>query len=200
VFKAMRDGGAIAADARFSSRDPGCRICRQSSFFADPTEWTTVRDAHQDAVGREIGRILEVIPADDPLIQFDIANEIRDLYTGDETITAHAPRRSLDQKWRGIWPTSSHSRPLFQRTWLSATTSALELKRPATYSGRKDLGVCVTVANEIVTRSPRPVDYIHMPVLPEADATFFPPLSDLSIGNTRLISALSFHDAQEERS
>ena len=42
-----------------------------------------------------------------------------------------------------------------------------------------DIGICVRLANEAVARAGRRVDYVHMPVMPDADDAFFAPLADL---------------------
>jgi hypothetical protein len=196
VFASLRTAGAIAAGARFQVALPATSSA-VTSFFAEPSEWDVVYEAYQAAVKREIALMLDVIPADDLAIQFDIANEVRDLYAGDSAITSHAPDWPLARKWdwhlAGIEPLAAAvpdeavlGYHLCFGTWGGWPHTP----------GVKDLGVCVQLANEIVARAPRPVDYIHMPVLPDADAAFFKPLSNLSLEATRLYFGLAYHDGE----
>jgi hypothetical protein len=52
----------------------------------------------------------------------------------------------------------------------------------------------VAGGREVVASAERRVDFIHMPVVPDADQRFFEPLADLNIGDTRLYLGLIHHD------
>jgi hypothetical protein len=60
-----------------------------------------------------------------------------------------------------------------------------------------DIGICVRLANEAVARAGRRVDYVHMPVMPDADDAFFVPLQDLDIGDTKTYMGIVLHDGLE---
>ena len=57
----------------------------------------------------------------------------------------------------------------------------------------ENLDLCVRLSNEAVRRSPRRVDYVHMPVTRHAGEGFFAPLQDLDIGETRVFLGLVHH-------
>jgi hypothetical protein len=59
--------------------------------------------------------------------------------------------------------------------------------------GRKDLRLCVDLANVIVSATRRHVDYVHMPVARTTDPRFFEPLADLDIGDTRVYLGMVHH-------
>jgi hypothetical protein len=56
------------------------------------------------------------------------------------------------------------------------------------------MAVCVRLANEAFARAGRRVDYVHMPVLPDAGERFFEPLRDLAIGEARPYLGLVLDD------
>jgi hypothetical protein len=55
----------------------------------------------------------------------------------------------------------------------------------------ENLALCVWMANLAISRSPRRVDWIHMPVpIGRRDDTYFAPLKDLRIDQTRIYLGL----------
>jgi hypothetical protein len=191
TFCRLREQGTIPADARFQVALPasGSAI---TAFFADPGDWPRVYAAYRRGMAREIREMLEVIPAEDLVIQWDIAAEMRDLYAGDEKVTPWAPHRTSEEKWE------AHLADI--ETLAGDVPEDVVLGYHLCFGtwggwphtpGLHDLGVCVRLANEILSRASRPVDYIHVPVLPDAGDEFVAPLGDLRLGDTGSSSASS---------
>jgi hypothetical protein len=68
-------------------------------YFDDVANWPMVHEAYVRAMKAEISKMLEVIPADDLLIQLDLAWEVVDLSIGDEQYFPWWPESTLDQKF-----------------------------------------------------------------------------------------------------
>jgi hypothetical protein len=60
-----------------------------------------------------------------------------------------------------------------------------------------DMGVAVRLANEAVARAGRRVDYVHLPVMPDADDAYFGPMDGLAIGDTRPFLGIVLDDGLE---
>jgi hypothetical protein len=196
-FVALREAGEIRSEARFQVCLPatGSAI---TTFFAEPDQWPVLYDAYRTAVSREVELMLEVIPAADLVIQFDLAAEVRDLYLGDRPPLPWSPAWTSEEKWRwhlaDIAPLAAHvpedvalGYHLCFGTWGGWPHTP----------GVEDIGVCVRLANELVARVPRQVDYIHLPVLPDCDESFVAPMAGLRLGDTRLYVGLAYHDGAE---
>jgi hypothetical protein len=59
------------------------------------------------------------------------------------------------------------------------------------------MGVAVRLANEAVARAGRRVDYVHLPVMPDADDAYFGPMDGLAIGDTRPFLGIVLDDGLE---
>jgi hypothetical protein len=53
------------------------------------------------------------------------------------------------------------------------------------------------LANEAVARAGRRVDYVHIPVMPDAAAEFFAPLQSLRLGDTRTYLGVVLGDGRD---
>jgi hypothetical protein len=197
VFRRLREAGEISAVARFQVAIPasGSAI---TSFFHEPADWDIVTAAYRDAVAREIDEILAAIPPEDLVIQYDIAAEGRDLYLGDRPALPWSPKRTSEEKWASYLADVA---PL-----AAAVPESVVLGYHLCFGtwggwphtpGLEDLGVCVRLASEIVARTGRAVDYVHIPVLPDADEAFLEPLAGLDLGDTRLYLGIVYHDGPE---
>lgn len=78
TFKQLRADGVIPDGVRFQVCLPATGSA-VSYFFSEPDEWPIIHAAYHEAIGREIEKILEVVPAEDLQIQFDFAMEFVDL-------------------------------------------------------------------------------------------------------------------------
>lgn len=197
TFCQLRERGTIPAEARFQVSLPasGSGIM---TFFADPDDWPAAYAAYRRGMVREIGEMLEVIPPEDLVIQWDIAAEMRDLYAGDDKVIPWAPDRTAAEKW------AAHLSDI--GTLAGDVPEEVVLGYHLCFGtwggwphtpGLENLGVCVRLANEILARASRPVDYIHLPMLPDAGDAFVAPLGNLQLGDTRLFVGLVYHDGVE---
>ena len=196
TFRELRDRGVIPSHVRFQVCLPttGAAIMM---FFADPGDWPVAYAAYQDAIRREISRMLERIPAGDLVIQWDIAAEVRDLAAGAGRVVAWAPDQSPEEKWQ------RHTADL------SALSSGIPEETLLGYhfcfgtwggwphSHVPDMGLCARLSNEAVARAGRTVDYVHLPVMPTAADAFFEPLTGLRIGDTKPYLGLVLDDGTE---
>ena len=189
IFRRLRDEGVIARGVRFQvslvATDSGTNV-----YFDDVANWPTVHGAYVRAMTAEISKMLEVIPADDLLIQLDLAWEVVDLSIGDEQYFPWWPESTLDQKFDRYM------------TGLVQLASAVPENVPlglhwcyGTWGGwpmteMPNLELCVRLSNEAVKRIKRHVDYVHMPVVPNPDDAFLAPLRNLNIGDTRVFLGL----------
>jgi hypothetical protein len=197
AFKRERAAGNIADGVRFQVTFPG--VGSNIEYFFEPASWPVISEAYLGAVKRDIDRISEVVPAEDLSIQFDICFELMDLATGDQHHYLAWPERTYEEK-------VEHHAEQFNELPKYVPDGALMGVHLCygTWGGwpmvdMKDLSHCVRMANELTSRAPRRVDYVHMPATPEADGDFFAPLADLDIGQARLILGIvHFHDGHGE--
>lgn len=186
VFRMMRDAGRFPPGQRFMV----CLPMTNSGvdlFVRDPADRAIVYEGFEDAIGREIRRMLEVIPAEDLLIQWDACVEVLD-------IEGFFP-------WSDKSTAFGHNVAAFGRV-SAQVPSGVQLGYHLCYGTLggwpmlrpRDLGLCVQLANEAVQRSGRRVDYVHMPVPRHVAAAYFQPLRALRTGHTRIYLGL-IHDS-----
>jgi hypothetical protein len=184
TFRRLRDDGVIPADARFQVSFPATGSAVMG-FFARPADWPIVYDAYRRAIRHEVAQIVASIPNDDLVIQWDIASEVRDILAGDAPLLPWSPQTSLDEKWeRHLGDMGQLSGDIPEEVILGYHF-CFGPWRGWPKSVAPDMGVAVRLANEAVARAGRRVDYVHLPVMPDADDTYFGPMRELDIGNTR---------------
>src|SRR5205823_7303903 len=133
-----------------------------------------------------IESILEVVPAAELTVQFDLAWEVVDLSMGLAPVFPWGPRQTVEEKF------SRHTaslRPLAKSVpekvalgfhWCYGTWGGWPM------SEMPDLALCVDLSNEAARCAGREVDYFHMPVVRVPDAAFFAPLEALRVGRSRV--------------
>jgi hypothetical protein len=183
IFRRLRDEGVIPPGARFKVSFPttGSAIM---GFFAQPEDWPVVYGAYRRAIRAEVAAIAEIVPHDELAVQWDTASEVRDILAGDEPLLPWSPQTSLEEKW------SRHLDDMNQLAGVVPEGALLGYHFcfgtwggwPKSYA--PDISTCVRLANEAVARAGRRVDFVHMPVMPDADDAFLAPLARLSIGDT----------------
>jgi hypothetical protein len=193
IFLRLREEGTIAEGRRFQVSIPSTSSA-VDQFFDQHEQWPVIHDAYIRAVGREIERILETIPADDLAIQFDLAWEVNDLSLGDERYFDFWPQTTYDEKM------SRHTDLLVALTaqvpedvvmglhWCYGTWGGWPM------TDMPNLQLCVDLSNNVVPRAGRHVDYVHMPVTLSPPAGFFDPLRELEIGDTKVYLGLIHHE------
>jgi hypothetical protein len=193
TFCARRDAGEIAPNVRFQVSLPATSS-GVDQFFDDPVQWPVVHAAYRDAMRREIQTILQTIPADDLVIQFDLAWEVVDLSIGDEQYFPFWPEATFAEKFARHTDLLVELCPdipdevLLGFHWCYGTWGGWPM------TDMQDLALCVALSNDTVPRAGRRVDYVHMPVTVDPGPEFFAPLADLDIGDMRVYLGLVHHE------
>jgi hypothetical protein len=197
VFRRLRDEGVIAEDLRFQVCLPA-PFSAIAAFFPDPEQWLDVYRAYTDGIGREIAHMLETIPADELVIQFDLCYEVIDLVSGEDQFLPFWPQWTFEEKLeRHTAPLAELTRGIPDETvlglhWCYGTWGGWPM------IGMEDLGLCVQLSNHATRHIKRRLDYVHMPVVRHPGERFFAPLDDLDIGEARVYLGLVHHtDAVE---
>jgi len=173
VFRRLRNEGVIPASTRFQMSLPSMvAVCSQ---HIDAEDQERVEPHYEQALGREIVRMLEHIPAKDLAIQWDICQEVL----------------AIEGAWQVYYP------ELFEGAVQRLCRLAALVPEPCEVGfhlcygdpGHKhikepdSLGLCVSLANALCTAAPRSVSWIHMPVPRERhDAAYVAPLRELQLG------------------
>ena len=192
VFRRLRDEGVIPPGVRFQMSLPS-PTARSTAASRTPASGADIYDAYVEGIRGEIRKALEVIPADDLVIQWDVALEFLDLFLG-------------EKKWLRFWPTLTPQEK-FQRhaeqldhLWQEIPSDTLLGIHWCfgTWGGwpmadLPDLDLCVEMSNEAKRRFGRRLDYVHMPVVLEPEESFFAPLDRLDIGDTRVFLGMIHH-------
>jgi hypothetical protein len=192
VFARLREEGVIPAGVRLQVAFPasGSGI---NPFFEDLDQWEQAHRAYEAGMRNEVAKMLEVIPAEDLLIQWDLAWEVVDVASGDDAFYDFWPHQTTEEKlqrhsrqlgelWKGI-----PDEVLLGYHWCYGTRGGWPM------TAMQDLSICVALSNEAIRRAGRAIDFVHMPVSHEPDDAFFAPLNDLEIGDTRLYLGLVHH-------
>jgi hypothetical protein len=197
IFVRLREEGILPSGSRFQVSLPATGSAVMG-FFARADEWPVIYDAYRRAIRAEVARIVERVPREDLVVQWDIASEVRDLLAGDRPLLPWSPQTSLEEKWQrhlGDMDELSYEIPdevglgyhFCFGTWGGWPKSRSD-----------DISIHVRLANEAVRRAGRRVDYVHMPVMPDAADDFFPPLEGLEIGGTKPFLGIVLNDGMEE--
>lgn len=172
TFAQLKADGVIPASVRFQVSIPSA-IALTAGFFEMP-ERATVEPIIEAALGHEVATIAAAIPHDQLAIQWDICHEV---VAADGGLPLH---------YDDVLP-GSIARVV---RLLGFVPDDIEAGIHLCYGdpGHKhiiepaDLSTCVNYANGIAAASPRPLNFIHMPVPRDrGDAAYFAPLVALSL-------------------
>lgn len=198
VFRRLRDEGVVPEGVRFQMCLPAPHSAIDG-FLEDNSQWPELYAAYVEGIRREIAEALEVIPADELVIQWDAAWEFVDMAMGERNYFAFWPKltpeqkferhaEQLDELWQGIPEETLLGYHWCYGTWGGWPMTAME-----------DLDLCVRMSNEAKKRTGRRLDYVHMPVIRQPDERFFAPLDDLDVGDTKVFLGIVHHtDGVEE--
>lgn len=187
VFRRLRDAGLIPADIRF-------QVCLPTPesilvFFRDPDQLARIIPAYTDAMEREVQKVVEEIPAEDLLIQWDVCSELLDI-EGTFPWTQRGDPGPLQRYTRAVQRLSSSIPEQVQVGYhlCYADLGHQHMKEP------QDLGLVVRMANDTIANSQRRVDYFHVPVPRNRDDDeYFAPLQDLDVGDAKMFLGLVHH-------
>jgi hypothetical protein len=181
TFTRLRDAGELPAGARFqvSLPTPHAAIV---SHFADVGRWPMLLGAWARAMQRGYEAILREIPAEDLVIQLDYCTEFADICG----------------TWGGGGPDGPPQEERIRRHTDASYLAPLSEGLPETVtlgyhvclgafpdwpmSPQQDLSLVVEVANRLIANTPRRVDFLHLPVMDDADKAYFAPLHELTPG------------------
>ena len=190
VFRELRRLNEIPPGMRFQVSLPtplaGC-----ATYFDRPADRELAYRAYEPAMMREASEICRQIPAQDLAIQWDVCIEVLEIASGRTVLDGDPWTRAGAQ---------------FERIAQAIPATAM-LGYHLCYGDLghhhmvepDDLALCVRMANLAISRSPRRVDWIHMPVpINRCDDTFFAPLRDLQNVETRIyLGLVHYHDGVE---
>ena len=194
AFEALRAEGKVAPALRFQVSIP----LHDSSlrwYMERRQDVERLWRPYSEAVAREVEAMLDAIPSEDLLIQWDACAETLGL---DPAGAAHWPWQPegdrLERFSRSVAELSAAvPEPIMLGLYLCYGSFVEQhLVEPP------DLSCCVALANAAVSGAERRLDYVHMPVpKSRADNAFFAPLRHLEVGDTKLYLGL-VHDESLE--
>jgi hypothetical protein len=180
-FAALREQGVIPAGLRFQVGLP-FPSSALNGFKADfARDYPIAERAFEELVGRELGRLLDAIPAADLAIQWDMAYETQDI----EDVLAWTP----DGAWERFAGPVSRLTPQIPEEVLVGYHLCYGTFPEWPMYEAQDMSVLVRMANHAVAESGRQVDWLHLAgprYLRSEDERFFRPLTDLRAGDARV--------------
>ena len=159
---------------------------RYASFFReDGHDYYKVRDGYTKAMGREIARILEVVPSGDLAIQWDVCTEVIDN-------EGAYPYLHSERAWQRFVETLDAIAPMVPQDVLLGLHLCYGDLGGRHIVEPKDLALLTRMANESVAHFDRPIDWVHMPVPIDRDDddAYFAPLADLHVEDAQLFLGL----------
>jgi len=194
AFEALRAEGKIAPALRFQVSIP----LHDSSlrwYMERSQDVERLWRPYSDAVAREVEAMLDVIPPEDLLIQWDACAETLGFDPAGARHWPWQPEGGLLERFSRSVAKLSAAVPEPVMLGLHLCYGSFveqHLVEPA------DLEACVALANAAVRGAGRRFDYVHMPVPNDrADDAFFAPLRHLESGETTLYLGLVHGDSLE---
>jgi hypothetical protein len=139
-----------------------------------PESQAQVEPLYEAALGREIARMLGVMPATDLSIQWDICQEVLAIEGAWPVYYEDLTNGAIDRLRRLSRLVPEPSELGFHFCY--GDPGHKHIKEPA------NLGVCVTLANGVCSSNARSVNWIHMPVPRDrSDGAYFEPLRNLAL-------------------
>lgn len=182
LFCELRERGVIPEGIRFQMSLPSAvAVCSQ---HITSEHQALVEPYYEQALQREVALMLKDIPADDFAIQWDICQEVLaidgawPLYYEDLTAGAIERMKRLSDFVPEPCELGFHL--------CYGDPGHKHIKEP------ENLGVCVTLANDLCNNNTRQVNWIHMPIPRErTDDEYFSPMKNLKLQpNTELFLGL----------
>lgn len=189
IFTKLREEEVIPHDVRFQV----CLPLTNSAmgwFFQNPDDWAIVAPAFEEAMNREIRAIVSTIPPSDLIIQWDACWEVLDM----ENYFSYSPAggrlaRNVDPAARlGLHTIPDDTLVGYHLCY--GTLGGWPMAKP------KDFNVTVDLANALVAKTARRVDYLHLPAARKAfDDAYYAPLERLKVADAKVYLGL-IHDSE----
>lgn len=189
IFKRLKSEGVIPKDVRFQVALPLTESATRP-FIDSVKGFTIIRDAYNEAMGREIEEICAAIPHDELSLQWDICVEVAaaeglEGFTDEASYISQTPIQRYCDYLRLL------SKDIPKDIWLGLHICYGSLSHHpggGSESGHfcevKDLNVSVEMANQGVRACHRPVQFIHLTVTRSRgmEDAYYEPLKKLQIG------------------
>lgn len=182
VFRRLRDAGRLARDLRFQVSLPTpLAVVAQ---YIEASAQSAVEGAYLERLLTEAREIVAAIPAEELALQWDVAVEFAVL-EGLRRVHFHPVYQGIIERLLAL---AALVPPAIEMGFhlCYGDSGGKHFKEPA------DTSLLVKVANAISAASPRPIQWIHMPVPKERDdSAYFAPLKNLKLRpETRLFLGL----------
>lgn len=198
VFQRLRAEGVIREDVRFQVGIPftsdGVDL-----FFPEPADVPIAYRSYVLSAQDTIKLLLDHIPADDLAIQWDYCTEVLHCIGALDSYADEQNLPSLEERFQ-MFTSPEYVAPMSE-TIPEDVVVGYHLCF-GTWGGWPigrvlDMELIVRLANALVAHTPRRVDYLHLPGMPDAPEGFWSALGDLDIGNTKVYLGVELADGFE---
>jgi hypothetical protein len=179
VFRTLKEKGVLPAPLRFQVSLPSVNSALPPRVFPDLGDLAKIRPGYTDALRAEVAKIVEKIPPKDLAIQWDLATEVQDAYGAIPGFPRKTALERNVQQIKALCPDIPAEVELGYH-FCFGTLGGWPRFAP------DDLSGAVALANAVVAASGRRVDWVHLPVLDRADASFLAPLAELEPQGARV--------------
>jgi len=179
LLTAMKREGKLAQHLRLQVSLPAVNSVCAPTNFPQAGDLDLVRPGFTAAMKAEIATLTAKIPQRELAIQLDLARETIEASGGVPGISTQASIEMSTVQIRALAPSIPEDVQLGYH-FCFGTMGGWPRFSPA------DLGPTVRLANAVVAASKRRVDWLHIPVLPDAREDFFKPLAGLKAGGARV--------------
>jgi hypothetical protein len=192
AFRALRDAGTITPGTRFQVSLP--TPLGVVGAFIQASDRPTFEPLYEAAMLVELERILESVPHEDLAIQWDCAVEFL-MLEGDRVGAwgtppwwdGHVFEGVLDRLVRLASAVPSDVEVGFHLCY--GDVEEAHFVQPA------DAGILASVLRALLERTPRHVDFVHLPVpIERSDEAYFAPLAGIDTGDTEIYLGLVHHE------
>jgi hypothetical protein len=193
VFKTLREKGELPKDLRFQVSLASVVSALPPRIFPNAEDVAKVRPGFTEALAAEVETIVRHIPNADLAIQWDCATEVQDSYG------AVAGQPAGGRIERNIAQFRTLNRGIPESVELGYHFCFGTLGGWPRFAP-DDLSATVDLANAAIEASGRRVDWVHIPVLPDVEESFFAPLKNLRARDARVYLGVIHHmDGFKER-
>jgi hypothetical protein len=186
VFKTLREKGELPGHLRFQVSIPSVNSTLPARIFPNTDDLAKIRPGYQEALAAEVAKIVEKIPNEDLAIQWDCATEVQDAYGA---IPGFPKGTAIE---RNVVQIKAISPKIPEKVALGYHLCFGTLGGWPRFSP-DDLSGAVALGNAFIEASGRRVDWIHIPVLDNANEAFFAPLAQLKPRGARVYLGMIHH-------
>lgn len=188
VFKTLKKEGVIPKHVKFQVCMP-LSYSAVTSFFPDPADHAKIVPGVSAAFRAEIAKMVEKIPADELVIQWDLAVENRYLEARMAKEGLEAGREEAERVMAPAADICPHIPKEVELGYHSCfgTLNGWPSRQPASLEGT------VLLLNAAIAASGRKVEFLHFPTVGSSEESFFAPLAKLKAAGARSYVGLIHH-------